>query len=340
MNNRKVISALVWLLVLLSAFYLAGRFYLYRVYLPQVWQESVPLLATVDFEIRQGESIASVAARLAAAGVIADVWTFTEYLKVNGLDTQIEAGFFTFTGSYTVPELAERLLTGGSAQVRLTVLEGWSSSEIDTALTELGLIEAGELATFVREGGGEQPAWAERPVASLEGYLFPDTYFLDQTSFSVAQLTSQMLAAMEKNLQKVGYDSITSERSLHEILTMASIIQLEERDPVQQRLVADLLWRRLDAGIALGADATLFYPLGHKATLTAADLATDSPYNTRKYRGLPPTPVASPSRSAITAALNPEPNDYWYYLHDTATGKIYFARDLEGHNQNKARYVR
>jgi UPF0755 protein len=217
--------------------------------------------------------------------------------------------------------------------------------EIDAMLGELGMIpDFGEFQTFVREGGstaGNEPDSfaASRPVANLEGYLFPDTYFLDSESFSVEELIRRMLAAMESNLKKAGWNSETSQRSLHEILTMASIVQLEERDPGQQKLVADLLWRRLDAGIALGADATLFYELGHKEFLTAEDLALDSPYNTRKTRGLPPTPIGAPGLSALTAVINPEPNDFWFYLHDTETGEIYFAQTLEEHNRNKAQYI-
>ncbi len=341
MNTRKIISVLTWLFVLLSAFYLAGWFYLYQVRLPQMLSVLGPATERVEFQIASGESVGSVALRLERLGVIADDWTLTTYLEREGLDTQVESGYFRFPTGLTVPEVAEQLLSGEVAQIRFTILEGWSSAEIDTALTELELIEPNEFALFIREGGAIQPEWVvDRPVASLEGYIFPATYFLDSTNFSVEKLTIQMLAAMKYNLQQAGYDPDTAERSLHEILTIASIVELEERDPEQQKLVADLLWRRLDAGIALGADATLFYTLGHKEFLTAADLQTDSPYNTRKYRGLPPTPVSSPSQAAIIATLNPEANDYWFYLHDTETGEIYFARDLEGHNRNKVKYIR
>lgn len=308
---------------------------------PILASRTVSLPQPVSFEIRQGENLAAITARLEQAGVVDSAWVLKKYLTSSSLDRGVQAGQFSFAGELSAREVAERLQKGGSSQIAVTILEGWESGEIDAKLLELGLIgQAGEFATFVREGGAAQPAWAEpRPVASLEGYLFPSTYFVDPARFSVESFADRMLEAMQDKLAEAGWNPANSTRSLHQVLTMASIVEAEERDPAAMPLVADILWRRLDAGWQIGADATLFYALGHKEHLTAADLAIDSPYNTRRFAGLPPTPIGSPGLAAIRATLQPQANEYWYYLH-APDGQIYFARDNAGHEANKARYLR
>ena len=324
--------------------FLAGVFLVYRVYLPRQFAIPNQISETMEFEIKSGESVTSVANRLENLDIVSSDWVLIQYLKSNDLDTSVEAGHFKFTGGETVSEVAEILMQSQTQQTKFTILEGWNSFEIDAKLVELGMIEPNDFALFVREGGSEQLAWAENKSAeSLEGYLFPATYFIDSINFSVDDLVGRMLEAMEKNLKQVGWNlnnENNSERTLHEVLTMASIIELEEKSEQNRPLVVDILWRRLDSGIALGADATLFYVLGHKENITYEDLQTDGPYNTRKFAGLPPTPVCSPSLSAIRAALNPESNDNWFYLHDVKTGEIHFARTLDEHNQNKAEFIR
>lgn len=337
--------------LLLSAIFILGcvgsvgfLIYKYFVYLPNTLTVPNQLEETVSFEIAAGESVKGVAERLEELAVVPNSWALVQYLRNEYLDTKVEAGHFRFRGGETIPEVAEILLQGETAQIALTVLEGWNSFEMDAKLVELGLIEENDFALFVREGGstaGNEPGdfAADRPVASLEGYIFPATYNLDPDNFSVDDLVERMLLAMRRNIVEAGWDVEQSEYSLHEILTMASIIELEEKNFANRPLVADILWRRYDEGTGLYADATIFYAIGHKENLTAEDLALDNPYNTRKYRGLPPTPVCSPSLSSIRAALHPQANEYWHYLHASETGEIHFAETLEEHNENKARYI-
>lgn len=335
----------MWVVVLASALGGAGYFWLNYVYLPQQIEIPNQLETAVDFEIKNGEGIVSITRNLEKLGVVNSAWVLEKYLSNNDLDSKVEAGFFRFGRGETVSEVAEKLQHGGVKQTSFTILEGWNANEIDAKLVSLGLIQPNDFALFVREGGstfGNRPEdfSVDRPVTNLEGYLFPATYMLDPKNFSVDGLVAQMLKAMDKNLKTAGYDSKTSKRSLHQILTMASLVELEERSEANRPLVADILWRRLDAGWQLGVDATLFYVLGHKENLTQDDLKSDNPYNTRVNRGLPPTPICAPSLSAIKAALNPKQNDYWYYLHDTKTGEVYFAKTLDEHVVNKGKYLR
>lgn len=329
----------------IAVFVLAAVF-VYRqfIYFPQAVDTIGDNELTIDFTIERGENVRSIAARLAEIGVVNDAWVLTTFLAKNDLDTQVEAGHFEFRGGETVADVAEILLAGQAKQIPLTILEGWNSFDIDAKLVELGLIDSNDFALFVREGGStagneEGSIFADRPVASLEGYIFPATYKVDPLNFSVENLVARMLTAMENNLNELGFDSANSAHDLHAILTMASIVELEENSEENRAKVADILWRRLENGMGLYADATLFYVLGHRENLTLADLQTDSPYNTRKYRDLPPTPIASPSRSSLNAALHPELNEFWYYLHGS-DGEVRFARTLDEHNENKAEYLK
>jgi UPF0755 protein len=332
-NSKSKIFFFV-LLTLISIF-------LYRqfIYFPKSLEVAGSNTQEINFEIQSGESVRSIAKRLEVLGIIADNKALLNYLAKENLDTKIHAGYFHFQGNERIPEVAKILLKGEVKQISLTILEGWNVFDIDKKLTKLGLIEANDFALFVREGGalaGNEldSIFANRPVASLEGYLFPATYKIDPANFSIENLTARMLQAMEQNLHALNWNSNNSERSLHEILTMASIVELEDRSEENRPKVADILWRRFDTGQGLYADATLFYILGHQENLTAADLAIDSPYNTRKNRGLPPTPICAPSRSAIQSAMYPEANEFWYYLHGS-DGEIHFGKTLEEHGRNK-----
>lgn len=307
----------------------------------QIWWP-VGLAKSVEFAVAAGESPKSVANRLAENGVIRQPTIFLAYLKWRNLDTQIEAGQFNFGGRLNLPAVAQILQKGGTTQIRVTILEGWNISQIDEYLTGLGLIQPNDFGVWAREGGGtvgNRPAdlAASRGVASLEGYLFPSTYFVDPNNFSVESLTNQMLQTLEQKIAAAGLQNPAG-RSFREVMILASILELEENDEKNLPAVADILWRRLDTGMPLGADATLFYVLGHQKILTAADLKIDSPYNTRKFAGLPPTPVGNPGLAAILAAANPTPNEFWYYLHDSS-GQIHFAKTLAEHNENKAKYL-
>jgi UPF0755 protein len=279
---QKTLKFFTWIIILAIALGGSGYFWLNHVYLPQQIEIPNQLIESVDFEIKSGEGISSISNRLEEIGVVNSAWVLEKYLERNDLDSKVEAGFFHFASGLNTLETAEKLQHGGVKQISLTILEGWNSYEIDKKLTELGLIEENDFALFVREGGGEagnQPddLFADRGVASLEGYIFPATYLINPNNFSVENLVERMLNAMKENLATAGYVAENSTHSLHEILTVASLIELEERSEANRGKVSDIIWRRLDEGWQLGIDATLFYITGHKENLNSDDLAINSP---------------------------------------------------------------
>ncbi len=176
--------------------------------------------------------------------------------------------------------------------------------------------------------------------SSYEGFIFPDTYrvYKDAKPKDILQkvfenLENKITPEMRAEIKK-------QDKSFFEILTMASIVEKEAPDAGSMAKVADIFWRRLNMKWALQSCATVNYITGKTTpAVSLEDTQIDSPYNTYKYRGLPPGPIANPSLTAIKAVIYPEKNDYWYFLSDNE-GNIYYSKTLEQHNIYKARYLK
>jgi len=181
-------------------------------------------------------------------------------------------------------------------------------------------------------------------VESLEWYLYPDTYAINPNTFTVKTLAVKML----ENFQSKVIDSrIISDMwsiEIFDIITLASIVEKEERDPAERPTVAGILKKRLDEGWMIGADITVCYPFrltAEQCKLSVTKYLYEvNDYNTRQKVGLPAGPIWNPSRESISAVVNPVDSPYYYYLHDTLTGKIYYWRDNAEHERNKRLYLR
>jgi len=170
----------------------------------------------------------------------------------------------------------------------------------------------------------------------LEGYIYPDTYFLDPVDFQAQDLIYLTLDNFERKTIELIPE--IKNHSVNEIITMASIIENEVFGEEDRHLVSGLLWKRLESGWTIGADATLLY-ITDDRELTAEDLAIDSSYNTRKNLGLPIGPISNPSLESIKAAMYPEASNYWFYLTTLDTGEVIYSSSNEEHNLNRAKYL-
>lgn len=212
--------------------------------------------------------------------------------------------------------------------VAATIPEGSTVYDIDRILSDAGVISRGDLI-------------AANASTSLEGKLFPDTYnfFPSSTASAVIQKFSNNFEAKAAPLFAV--DEKNAERDL----TIASILEKEVASSTDRAIVAGIILKRLDAGMALNVDATLCYAKQIAAAgtscypLTPADFQSNSPYNTYTHQGLPPTPISNPGVDAIQAALHPQASPYWYYLSDPKTGKTIYAKTLEQQNANRRKYL-
>jgi UPF0755 protein len=283
------------------------------------------------FIIPKGQAVSIIGNRLQEAGLIKNSLVFRLIVRNEGLDDKIQAGSFDLSPNMNSTEIAYEL-TQGTNDLWVTILEGWRREEIAESLSKQ------ELAEFSTE-----EFLAE--TVGLEGRLFPDTYLVPRevTASQIALLLEQ---TFERKVTVGLADEIAaSPYDFADALVMASIVEREARGEDELRMVAGILWNRVEIGMALQADATLQYVKGFNeiedswwAPPLSADKQLPSVYNTYRYPGLPPAPIANPGLTAIEAALNPAATDYLYYLHDR-TGQIHYARTLEEHNANVSEFL-
>ena len=171
-----------------------------------------------------------------------------------------------------------------------------------------------------------------------EGYLFPDTYFFSPLEKPEA-IIARLRGSFDRAFAPYTVALTAKQRTVGDIIIMASIIEREAKADSDRPIVAGILWKRFDLGIPLQVDAPFYYTLRKTSReLTQDDLRTDTPYNTYARKGLPATPISNPGLEAITAALFPEESPYLYYLSDK-NGELHYAKDLEGHKKNREKYL-
>ena len=305
-----------------------------------LWMVFLTIVSPVDsnktqtqlFVIPKGQAVSIIGERLEEEGLIKNSLAFRFIVKKDGLAQKIQAGSFDLSPSMTTAEVAQKL-TQGTYDLWVTIPEGWRREEIAESLAKQ------ELEDFSKDE-------FLKLTKGYEGKLFPDTYLVPR-QISTEQLVRLLQQTFEKKvLTGLEDDLDSSEYSLNEILTMASIVEREAKGYEQMTKVAGVLWRRIDIGMALQVDASLQYIKGYNsvqdtwwAVPTAEDKQLNSVFNTYKYPGLPPSPIANPGLDAIKATLNPVDTGALYYIHDRS-GKIHFATTLEGHNANVDEYLR
>ncbi|MFN2114969.1 MAG: endolytic transglycosylase MltG [Anaerolineae bacterium] len=315
----------------------------------------------VAFEIGDGESLQSVADRLQAQGLVRDGESFRMLARVEGLDTGIQAGMHILRASMTAEEVLRELQVGAADSVTVTLLEGWRIEEMADAMAAAGVADRDEVVGLARAGGAgaesgsigrasARPHVSERPAgASLEGYLFPDTYQLEPDAGAeavISRLLDTFEARIAGELPGVGP---ASTMTTHEIVTVASIVEREAAVDDERGMIARVFLNRLETPPSfLNADPTVQYALGFqpesetwwKRPLLEADLGVDSPYNTYVSPGLPPGPIASPGLESLRAVLDPPEGDWQYFVaNDVACdGTHVFAVTLDEHIANIANY--
>jgi UPF0755 protein len=299
-----------------------------------------PVLVTIP----QGEPSGAISKRMASSGVIGSRWLFALALRLTQSQNKLLAGDYAFPKGQSPLGLALALRSGKYrlTDIRVTVPEGFTREQIAARLAANSVAAESDFLELTAHPTAELVALVPGlPTdASLEGYLFPDTYRFGRGS-TVPEVVKKFLQnfAAQRAKLPAATGSATG-RTFNEIVILGSILEREVKTETERRMVADLFWRRLDAGIALQADITTAYAVGKTIEkLTPEDYANPSPYNTYQHRGLPPGPISNPGSVSLAAALNPEPNEYFYFLTDPKTTAAVYARTLEEHNQNKAKYL-
>ncbi|MFI3158409.1 MAG: endolytic transglycosylase MltG [Methylococcaceae bacterium] len=297
----------------------------------------------VSIAIGANESLTSVASDIDTQGIADSLW-FRFYTKFFD-DATVFPGVYTLTVGESYQKILENL-RGGKEVVKLTIPEGFSLAQIGERIHQmLPSISVDSWNTAVEAGGMFEGypfvLRAQKPKSvDLEGYLFPDTYEFS-TDAAAADVVLTMLQAMEGHINDLGtLQGDAKDMTIHQALTLASIVEKEVRTAGSMGNVADIFLKRLAINMALQADSTVNYVIhGTDPSVSLDDTKIDSPYNTYKYPGLPPGPISSPSLNALTAVFHPIHNEYYYFL-TTDTGEIYYAKTFEEHVRNKWEYLK
>jgi len=293
-----------------------------------------------SFIIPKGFSASQTGNKLADQGLIRNSLAFKFYVQLTAKAKRIQAGEYLLSPSFSLAEIVAQF-TKGPRGVWITVPEGLRREEIVEKYLSVLSKSGTEVTEFRQEflslSTGE------------EGFLFPDTYLFPKTAEASA-VVNIMLSTFDSRIDPQMEEAINaSGYSLNQIITMASLLERETITDEERPIVAGILWKRVEAGWPLQVDAAVQYAIATAdcqgsiecewwPILTRDDLDINSSYNTYKYPGLPPAPIASPGLSSIKAAIFSEDSLYWFYLHD-ADGEIHYAETLEEHNANVNRYL-
>jgi UPF0755 protein len=322
----------------------------------------------VQFVVEPGTPAEVIGENLLAAGLIEDDLLFEAYVRVNGLATRLEAGTFNLAPSMTMIEIVDSLQNALARGVVVAVREGWRLEQTTDFLTATNIFSdtqagfspqaeiyenVGLTGNLTSVPGAETFTFVnERPAgASLEGYLFPDSYELDRDAPRAIDLIARQLEAFRTRVLPLYEEAIangTTELSLHEVLTLASIVEREAVIPDERPTIAGVYLNRINTGMRLEADPTVQYAMGYqpaadvwwKTPVTLEEYSgVVSPYNTYLNAGLPPGPIAAPGLNSIQAVLNPEPHNYYFFVAvPDGTGAHVFAETFDEHIVNVQRY--
>jgi UPF0755 protein len=279
--------------------------------------------------VEKGRSVLAVGELLKSEHVIRSKTLFVIVSKMLGAERDIKSGDYYFKKPANLIKIAISLRDGTSdmERVLVTIPEGSTNKEI-------AQIFSGNKSLL----GFNQQKFLEI-AKDKEGYLFPDSYFFI-SSTGAEEIVAKLNQQFEKNILSLGEKISQGGHTLKEIITMASIVEKEVRSLEEKKIVAGILWKRIEKGMPLQVDATLHYLLDKTSEqLTLDDLKMDSPYNTYNRKGLPPGPIGNPGMDSIVATLEPAASPFYFYLTGN-DGKTYFARTFEDHKKNKEKYLK
>ena len=298
------------------------------------WQEiSIPKQTTCAseqvFSIERGQGAKEIAFNLQEQGFINDALLFRVYVLSANKSKQLKAGDYMLSSCMAIPGIVESFVSGDIIRQEITIIEGWSLQDIAEYFEDKKICSEQEFHKFVSENFDKE----------LEGYLFPDTYYIYE-AMSIEQIVKIILENFDAKLtQDLRQEIGKQDKTIYDIITMASLIEKEVRTMEDKKIVSGILWKRMEIGMPLQVDATISYITGkNTTTVFRSELQIDSPYNTYKYLGLPKTPICNPGIESITAAIYPEKSEFWYYL-STPEGETIFSSTLEQHNIAKAKYL-
>ena len=327
MTRRLLIKIGLIILVLL----LGGLYVSYRLGLRPVASTG----AAREFTVATGENAPTIAQHLVDAKLLRDRNAFVTYVNFHGLRPRLKVGLYSISPTLSGSQIANLLAGGRTLTKRFVVPEGYTLVQIEAEADGIGITKSQFKAALAAPYS--QAFLAGKPAnVSLEGYLFPDSYQIT-SSTTAGTLVDAMLANFGQRVGPEYAQAFAAEGlTLHQGLTLASIVEREVNTPADRQVVAQIFLKRFKLGQALGSDVTAHYA----ANLLGVPFNTNlnSPYNTRRFVGLPPGPICSPGLSSLDAVAHPAGTDYLYFL-SGKDGKTYFAKTYAEHQRNIDKYL-
>lgn len=332
-KSRLIIA--VAILLLASMTFLASQYY---------FSQSAPVDSSdktlIDVRIADNSNARQVASALKKNNLIHSEGVFLGYCRRTGLDNQLKSGHYQFSRSQSLEEIARAIAAGKVVNLAFTIPEGYTIEQIGELLVKRQICTREQWQKALQKDYNFDFLKAVPTKNNrLEGFLFPETYLISE-DMTAEQIITMMLN--EFNLVwKKEFALKAKEKNLdiNETIILAAMIEKEAKLDSERQTISGVMQNRLREKMPLQICATVIYSLGgHKDTVTYQDLQVDSPYNTYKYLGLPPGPIASPGRASIEAAINPEKHGYYYYL-SKGDGSHYFSRTYNEHLQAKRIYI-
>lgn len=288
------------------------------------------------FTVKSGSSSTQIAHDLEQAGLLKNQRIFSIYARLSGDARKFKAGEYLLNPAMDALTIMEKLVQGKVATITFTVPEGYQLRQIAQVFAQKGIAEEEEFWELVKNGEFTQTFIQDIPQTEnrLEGYLFPDTYTIAKGT-PVKEVIAMMLERFAEVYKRLPPNN--TGLSMHEVVTLASIVEGESVLDKERPIIASVFFNRLKIGQRLETDATLQYAFGERKTrVLYKDLEIDSPYNTYRHQGLPPGPIGSPGEASLRAVLKPEETKYYYFVaRKDNSGEHVFARTLAEHNRNK-----
>ena len=301
----------------------------------------------VVFVVEPGDTAGDIALRLKRLSLIGDAELFRLLARYHKVDNKLEAGRYELRASMAMEEIIEALQHGRLEEIAVTIPEGWRAEQIAEMLAEEVGVDDEEFLSLVQGGPFDYEFLQERPPgATLDGFLFPDTYLLPVQPTAL-DIIERMLTDFDRRFTaEMRQAAVEQEMTIYQVVTLASIVEREAVVAEERPIIAGVFLNRLEEGMNLDSCPTVQYALGYQedadqwwktpVTLEEFD-RVNSPYNTYLHRGLPPGPICNPGLASIQAVLEPEESDYLYFL-AKGDGSHAFAKTFEEHLQNQQRY--
>ena len=295
-----------------------------------------------SFLIEKGEGIVSISENLKKENLIKSKYSFIFYNILKVRKNFIKAGNYVLSSSMSAIEISDKFFLGEVEKKIITIIEGWKIEDIKNYLEKEKICLPEEFLEIIEEDFSKTFDFlSDKPkTLNIEGYLFPDTYELDFNN-SCREVILKMLNNFSKKLtEEMKRDIFKKEKTIFEIINVASLIEREVRTVEDKKIVSGIIWRRLSIGMPLQIDATIIYLTNKRTTrISLEELKIDSPYNTYLYRGLPIGPISNPGFDSIKAAIYPKETEFLFYL-STPEGETIFSKNLMEHNTAKAKYLK